>query len=824
MSEEKEFVSPTEAISQVGGNSAESDSADVKTDLPLTDDRGKQTSSETAEVHDDEKAGLKEGKPEPPVKHSSQDKGVNIQEHIRSQNRRAINQEQWEWQQANSAFFDQSSIGNVFSSAGTVHIHQYSRFQSGQQLYDAAVQTGHVSFSSVEDEEIQFLASVYVKPPGLYDKAYACLEKYHWVILRGRPQTGKRASAFFMAYHLRGGVPDLHRLSAEINLKEWASGKDLTENRIYFIEGLSSVWAQKFHAFEWELLGKTLIEKNCYLIISARESVRFHDEDMPGERVYTWLPPDNVRMLVEKYLRYYGVSETTMQELFDQPAVVALLNTHLPPGRARILAERLNQYATGEVATLEEALRGFTVYDDETIRGLLGTALDDEERAFRIALAVFSGLRYRTVEDAAAQLFALLVPTETRTKKEEPVALPSLFDTYVDEKLERAQAKLIMDYPTNSSLVPVEIVRLDDAAYQPALLSFMWRKFTKTRPNLLSWLYEQGSSPYREVRMRAAAAVAFLAQLEFETVVSQVLFRWAVESDREKSRLCRATLSYTFASLASTEQFTDPALELLRHWSQSSNRQLVWAAARAYGVVGQFYPREAMERWLDILIRFKFVERHIERYILESLRIIVEEPLRPLFDSISDAISTFFVLPLTLPREEFGRIYKQIITSLREWVDVENQHLFSILISLPLFLGLMHISITDEESVGEESSKPEGVKFAPVLLVLANSFERDDPCLQDVAWLLSVAIRTPETRSQTINSGLYGWLSYVEEDPKLYPALKKVLRAVIKEDSFNHPRWHREIGRPFENWTRYAKNPLTVAGHLVEKLGLQRQR
>lgn len=822
MSEEKQFASPSEAISQDEGNTAQSDSASVKTDLPLTDDSGKQASSETVETPDNEDKGSKERKPEPTVNRSNQDKGVNIQEHIRSQNRRAINQEQWEWQQANSTFFDQSAIGNVFSAAGTVHVHQYAR--SGQQLYDAAVQTGQVSFSSIEGEEIQFLASVYVKPPELYDKAYACLKKHHWVVLRGRPQTGKRASAFFMAYHLRGGVPDLHRLSAEINLKEWVTGKDLTENRIYFIEGLSGVRAQEFHAFDWELLGKTLIKKNCYLIISARESVRFNDEDMPSERVYTWLSPDNARVLVEKHLHYYGVSETAVQKLFNETVVAALLNTHLPPGRARVLAERLNQYATGEVTTLEEALRGFTVYDDETVRNRLGTALDDEERAFRISLAVFSGLRYRTVEEAAAQLSKLLATPDARIKKEDPVTLPSLFDNYVDEKLERAQAKLSTDYPTSTSLVPVEIVRFDDVAYQPALLSFVWRKVTKIRPTLLSWLCEQGSSPYREVRMRVAAAAAFLAQLEFETVVAQVLFPWAIESDREKSRLCRATLSYTFASLVSTEQYSDPALELLRRWSQSNNRQLVWAAARAYGIVGQFYPREAMERWLDILIRSKFVERHIERYILESLRIIVDEPLRPLFDSISDAISTFFVLPLTLPKEEFGRIYKQIITSLREWVDVENQPLFCILISLPLFLGLMHISITDEEIVTEESAKSEGVKFAPALLVLANSFERDDPCLQDVAWLLSIAIRTPETRSQAINSGLYGWLSYVEEDPKLYPALKKVLRALINEESFNHPRWHREIGRPFENWARYVKNPLTVAGHLVEKLGLQRQR
>ena len=789
-----------------------------KEEEPASVDSTHTTSDEVDDTLTQEKR-----KPEQPIegkdnKPRAASDGESVRESIRSHNRHKLNRELQEMQRVASTLFAQSHIGNVFIG-------------QGQHLYNPEVKTQRIRFTSLAPDEIEKLTQVYLKPR-TYDTAYKCLKENRWVILQGRPQVGKRASALYMAFELQGRTPDLHELSPETDLKKWIDSEDLNENRIYFIDSLTGVRAQELQAYDWRTLRNVLAEKRSYLVISVKEGVRF-TTDMPSEVIHTWLPPEDARTLVRKHLLCHKISSDEAKKLLEDSTVADLIKGNLSPGQASLLAERLAAYQKGEISFLDEALKGFVVYDDKSIRDRLSVAKDDSERAFHIALAVFNGARYRSVEEATDRLALLLSPPSKKKKDEnEDEEDSEVFNPFFeeDDRIERAQAELAKEYPSEDSILAVEVVRFTDPAYQPALLSFVWRKFRRIRTLILEWLREYGRDLYSDMRMRTAATVAFLAQHEFETVVIEVLRPWAYEG----VSLSRQTLGYTFASLIRIEQYSDATLALLRDWSRHGNVSLVWAAARAYGVIGPYYPREAMDRWLEILRRYNFIDRHV----LESFRIIVDDKVRPLYQSLFDAINTFFILSLIQPKEDFVRIYKQIISSLRDWVDVDEEYLFAVLIAIPLFVELMALPIAtkENEKQNEEDDKDGEIEkkdakkgdeemeseFAPALLVLIDACEPNDPCIQDLAWLLSVSIRTQVTRRLTVNVGLFNWVAYVNRDPYLYDALESILSALVQEEKFNHKRWHRELGRPLENWANYSKKPMRVARNLVKSLGIHR--
>lgn len=756
-----------------------------------------------------------------------------VQARVRSAGRGTHATDYWEWSRAGAPFFDTAQIGQI-------HI-----YQSGAHLYERSGAQPTQSAGLTVDE-FKLINAVYVSPPA-YDDAYTQLDQNRWVVLQGHPGVGKRATAIRLAIQFLGSFQEadkgVRELPPETDLRRWQTEATVEPDTFYFVDGWIADRAAEMSEYNWRALGQQLARCGSYLVLCCSAGVKL-PSDMPQGAVLVWRAPGDARRLLQNHLRFYDVPDARCAELLHDDAVRRLLDQQLGPGRLKVLAWRLNRYHQGEYATLAAALAGFTAHEDATVAARLKQAADDRERSFQIALAVFSGARYRAVEEAAERLAELLAASRPRPPQgdQAPGAQPaaaaetSLFDEMFDDKLARAQAVVETVAPPDHDGPPIEIVRYGDASFQPALLSFVWRRSVALRKPLLAWLREQGYSPYRDMRMRVAWTAAFLAQLEYETVLAELLRPWAQDGDADDRRFGRMTLSYALRALVQNQAFTQPVLNLLRTWSSSSNLLLAQAAVRAYILVGEFFPREALTQWHRILRSWPF-----EQHFLLTERLgfrIRNDQVRPLFDSLIDAVLTFFFNALLFPRRDFERIYREILAMLREWLAEDQNNQFFSSIVMIMWVGLMHVSLEEEES-GASAERPTLPSQAPqpdagatqpsgppALLVLVQNLPPSDPCLQDLAHLLSFAIRDKRTRNAALDEALYRWVDYVETDRHLTPALEAVLQALASEPQFNQAFWRREVGRRLENWStqrpRPGRRPLPVAGQLVRTAGLQR--
>ncbi len=191
--------------------------------------------------------------------------------------------------------------------------------------------------------------------------------------------------------------------------------------------------------------------------------------------------------------------------------------------------------------------------------------------------------------------------------------------------------------------------------------------------------------------------------------------------------------------------------------------------------------------------------------------------LSRLFDSLLDAVLTFFLTPLAWSTEQFQQVYRQLLASLREWVNQENQPTFAYFIGLPLFLLLTGLRVSGDN--GNEAEE----KYPPALLVLADAYEPHESCLHDLAWLLSEALRRKQTRAEVL-SQLQDWVRYVDEYPPLRPALWRVLQTLLREPTFQSAsyRWHGLLALSLWRWATLPRHPMPLAEELLDELELRR--
>jgi hypothetical protein len=712
-------------------------------------------------------------------------------------------EERIHWQQSSANYWG-DSIGTDNSYAGDP---LYRPHDHAEPVWDVPLD---------EKDEVRRVVTVFVPPDG-YDQAFARLRDDGLIILQGAAGSGKRAGAIRLLAEVRaGGQSPIRRLPADIDLRRWLKSNQQGEG-FYLIDGFLGARAGEMPAHVWGELADALHNGRSYLVICASPSVPFTADLY----IQAWPPPRDGAAVLRSHLRYAEMDES----LAANPEVIKLLERQLPQATIYLMARRLKEVDDGRIS-LADALRGLARNDETTAAEWFAGAANDDERALWLALAVFNGGRFRLAQDAARLLAGKIraefgPPGGDASSPDAPPPADKQSWFQVNYWRKRADVELRLEDDGGRLLLPTEVVRLGNPALPEGILRLLWHHRPDFRPVLLDWLAELGLSDQSETRVRAATTVALLASFEYETVYRQVFLRWV----NANSAAARQSLAFALGTLTRTGQHVNATFVLLRNWAESREIPGVWAAARAYGVVGLAHPRAAMDGWLGILARYNYLEHY---RISPTLRLSIIDPkLRPLFDSLFQAIASFFIATLEQPRADFVHAYTQIVTALRVELEAKDDDGLFTLTCLILFLGLATLRVGVESAAGDDAdSPPAQPRGAPALLVLVHFLDPDATAVDDLAWLLNRAIRAVETRKPLIAGALHDWLVYLEEtqDSQLYDAFGRVLRALVRQPEFTK-RSGREIGFPFEQWAarradphRPAQPPLPLAGRLVREI------
>ncbi len=689
------------------------------------------------------------------------------------------------------------------------NINEFNIYKGWAPPYSGEIRRQPIQTAPVHEKEIARVWRVYERPAN-YQNALKGLRDNHLIILQGQPNIGKRTTAIYLAADMRltPETPEIHELPAEVDLVEHIKPENLTTGRYYLLEVLPTSRVKVLARKDWQMVASYLEKVGCYLIVCANREIQF-PVDLPTSMICALEAPDiKPRELVIRHLQHFGnFSPQAIDDCLGKKKVAKLLDSQVTPDSVFQLAQRLANFLANDPddeTHLEEALRGFTAYAEANVQEWFEECGDDlEERAFRIALAVFDGARYSAVEAASRDLAQRLKLLQPASKPEGGTPSPSPFARKRSTRLERAHAHLDTIYVSSeySDRSEVEVIRFNDSAYRPALLKCLWKEYDDFREAFVAWLRDFDGIQIAAMRTRAATAVGVLAQLDFEGIRAKVLYPWA----RQQERLYRATLSHTLGKLVLDGQRTEEVLGLIHSWSQSKDEALVWAAVRAYALVGLCYPDKAMEHWRNIL---EHADATMDFKLTPTLTLSTPSPM---MTSLVNAILSLFFGAVEVP-ECFQTVYEQLLVSLRGWVEAHNDPTVTTQIGMRLFLILMSIRMPTESPDSDVKTSP------PALLALLAHVNPEGPYVDNLTWLLRRTLNAQDLGQGILNI-LRDWVVFVEAHENLKPSLIQMLRSLI--DPSKVLGWERDqLEVHFRWWSEDPHRPLALAAELMHTLEL----
>lgn len=708
----------------------------------------------------------------------------------------------------------------AYASINQAQIENYNVFfnqpaQRGVQ-YRGDLGVSPLTPRQVAQEDTARIRRTYIQHDG-YQTAYQALEQNHLVILQAPARTGKWAAAVHMASELADGQLELLDVPADVDLEERFRNENLEAQLAYLVDGILASRAERLKERDWKDLSARMSKAGSYLVVCASNDVHLPIE--LHNVLYFQLafpaaigPIELVRRHLDYLLDREGETppESAIEGCLADEQIADLLTVSIPPANAQQLAEQLVRYLSGK-CSMEDVRRSTVGYAEEYVRQWFDECGDDlDERAFRIALAVFNEASYLDVEAAARDLAQRLKPRPDEQKQtdQEPAKKTSPFGVSRSTRLKRARAatrssEIVTEYSDHARL---EIVYLQDRDYPAALIRLLWTEFGDFRDIFIAWLHDHAGIGKADIRNRAATAVGLLATIDFENICDKVLYPWArpIEDDRDLTRKYRAALTTAMFSLVLDNQANTEALGLLRYWTEQVNRpHLMWAAIRCYSAVGLRYPREALESWRKVIDQ------------VDEMLIVDYEDLSffgsPMLISMLDAIESLFMSAFEW-QDRFYSLYEQILEGLQNWVRADEQPKSTSRLGIPLFLMLMSIPIPTESENPDIDTRP------PALLVMFDGKDASAPGLDPLVWLLRKVLNNQKTRQAAL-ALLRAWFAFVDEDTRYKPPLNLVLEKFLAAPHLSQ----RESGRlqlMMQRWAEHpdAKKRSAVAGELLNEL------
>lgn len=500
--------------------------------------------------------------------------------------------EQLSKSQSNASVYIDHRSGVFFSRGARIAGDVVGRDQSKPGTIANVLSSDEAVAGYVAEGDLRKASAVY-SSPSCHGHARATLAERHVLLLSGPARSGKWTAALKLLCEVRPGR--VAEIKPDIAVDTLLS-LGLEREEAYVIDTLSSDTCQDLTAASLGRLSERFRNANSYLVITIDRSVSL-SESVLGAYLVNWDKLPSPRRVLESHVKWMLDEEDRAPalELADSTQVLQLLEGQLVPGDVDRLAELLVRVSRGEF-NLAEGLSQFEISAQRLLEEWFRDHGSLDQHAFMISIAILNGSGYEAVADASRRLTSHIRESlsDTTLQNEGPSLKPRSY------RLEETGARIVEGFrKTEFGRCPVELVMLNNPAYQPCVLRHVWSELDWLRVPLVMWLQNLDRFGSLDDRSKAAAAVGELCKLDFAGTVAGIIKPWANDPDPG----VRAAAAFALGIPAWNAGRAPNVLRLLHHWSTLRNNwRLNWTAAAAYGgLAGQRFPNVALRELLGIV-------------------------------------------------------------------------------------------------------------------------------------------------------------------------------------------------------------------------------
>jgi hypothetical protein len=365
----------------------------------------------------------------------------------------------------------------------------------------------------------------------------------------------------------------------------------LVANRGHLLEWLDVDEAQRLHAFHVERLKQALEKRGARMIVLVEPDTPIAEDALSAYLVDGGAPPDGRAVVTRHFTAHLASAGKPGQDVHDFSDFVELIDgfveTARRVGNVAEFARDLGEVVLGRMNLA--AVRARYASTAETMfREWFDGLVDNDQRAFAIALAVFNGMPMHTVASTATQLGKNMQAAENPDRRSRR---RSIFALRKGDLVGRVGAD-VLTASENTDLGPLaaRVVCYQDDRRPRKLLEHVWWEYNEAHMVVRSWLYCLGQSPDSRVRSRAGVAVGLLSLSEFDHVRQLVIEPWADENSHDQLDAVLGALE-----LPSWQPELRPLLvKMLSEWLESGSTGRRVAGIKALGTLGVVSPGRAL--------------------------------------------------------------------------------------------------------------------------------------------------------------------------------------------------------------------------------------
>ncbi|WP_329568881.1 hypothetical protein [Kitasatospora sp. NBC_01266] len=415
-----------------------------------------------------------------------------------------------------------------------------------------------------------------------FDVAFEKLRSTRVVVLSGPATTGRRAAALMLLKAV--GTTSYRALDPGL-----APGRlpgELREHCGHLLADYSAGPERPLREHHVRALSERLRDTGGHLVIVVGP----HPVVQGGGHV-PWQPPESEQLL-RGHLRGRELGGHGIDELLALTEVRSLLEHRRPVSELARFADRVAEFARGVIELDGLAAFGHYAAEQQVREWFDGTGQPTadgqrplHDKAFLIALAAFDEGPYALTAELGDDLFGRLQRIENPG---EPTRIP-VFGTSSAQRVEYAHADRYEEAEeTEWGPVLQTKIQFRDPRTAITLLREVWTGHPSSRPALVGWLRRMATDPRPLVRTRAASTTAVLAETDLSSTMGLLITRWAA------GRLFRERLAAANA-LALAHHLGAPHVpRILQEWCTAPDHRLRWTAVRAYALVGEAFPAQAV--------------------------------------------------------------------------------------------------------------------------------------------------------------------------------------------------------------------------------------
>ncbi|GGY94783.1 hypothetical protein [Streptomyces nitrosporeus] len=416
------------------------------------------------------------------------------------------------------------------------------------------------------------------EPGSPFALALTALEEHRVTVLSGAATTGRRSAALMLLRAVR--APAYRALDPEL-----PPGRLVGELRGqcgHIIADFANDADRPLQEHHLRALIERLHTTGSHLVIVVGPHPVVNSDVV---RPVPWRPAEP-ETLLRGHLEDKHLGGRSVDELLGLTEVRSLLAHRRPVGETARFADRIAAYARGELSLAELGTFGHYVAERQVRSWFDSTDQTLHDKAFLISLAAFDEAAYPLTAEMSDILYGLLQRIESPG---EPTRIP-VFGTSSAQRVERALADRYQEAEqTEWGPVLQTKIQFRDPLTAITLLREVWTGHPSARPALIAWLRRLADDPRPVVRTRAASSAAVLVDADLPSTMVRLIRPWAVDT-RLRSRMAAAN------ALALAHRLGAPHVpRILEEWCAAPDHRLRWTAVRTYALVGDTFPREAVD-------------------------------------------------------------------------------------------------------------------------------------------------------------------------------------------------------------------------------------